>query len=166
MMQILKIGKIRKCLLAKLSTFRNDNWINSWISLWVNAIYLTESLHYMGLSLSWLPGPDCHFFKSNLMVSTRAEICHSRAFKFPGKFPGKLEKSGKIPVSRESKNPGKSTPLIAMRPHAAAMQYLCPLLVVSIFPDFGLPGKWEISQNFQAFPGISWEICEHYNFSF
>ena len=111
MMQILKIGKIRKCLLAKWSTFRNDNWINSWISWWVNAIYLTESLHYMGLSLSWLPGPDCHFLKSNLMVSTRAEICHSRAFKFPGKFPGKLEKSGKIPVSRESKNPGKSTPL-------------------------------------------------------
>ena len=112
MMQILKIGKIRKCLLAKWSTFRNDNWINSWISWWVNAIYLTESLHYMGLSLSWLPGPDCHFLKSNLMVSTRAEICHSRAFKFPGKFPGKLEKSGKIPVSRESKNPGKSTPLM------------------------------------------------------
>ena len=111
MMQILKIGKIRKCLLAKWSTFRNDNWINSWISWWVNAIYLTESLHYMGSSLSWLPGPDCHFLKSNLMVSTRAEICHSRAFKFPGKFPGKLEKSGKIPVSRESKNPGKSSPL-------------------------------------------------------
>ena len=40
------------------------------------------------------------------------------------------------------------------------------LLVVSIFPDFRLPGKREISRNFQAFPGISREICEPYNFSF
>ena len=34
-----------------------------------------------------------------------------RVYNFPGNFPGKPENSGKIPVSRESTNLGKSTPL-------------------------------------------------------
>ena len=39
-------------------------------------------------------------------------------------------------------------------------------VVVSIFPDFGLPGKREFSRNSQAFPGISREIYAPYDSSF
>ena len=78
-----------------------------WISWWARAIYLTKSPHYIGFLSSSLPQPDCHFLIQSyglLLELKSTNLGHSN-------FPGKLEKSGKIPVSRESKNLGKLTPL-------------------------------------------------------
>ena len=52
---------------------------------------------------------DKVFIRNTLWL--KLKLSKSRALKFPGNFPGKPENFGKIPVSREYKNPGKSTPL-------------------------------------------------------
>ena len=51
-------------------------------------------------------------------------------------------------------------------PEVRTLHQITAHLVVSIFPDFGLPGKREFSRNSQAFPGISREIYAPYDSSF
>ena len=54
---------------------------------------------------------DRHWCIKSYGTNECLKYWNHRVHKFPGKFPGKPENSGKIPVSREAQNPGKSTPL-------------------------------------------------------
>ena len=67
-----------------------------------------------------------------------------RVPKFPGKFPGKPENSGKFPVSREAQNPGKLTPLLTGK--CLTGKNLMAIVEESISPIWDFPNLiWKIS---------------------